>query len=98
MANTRPKTEGRGQDRPARRTGRQRAQRLQEVWACRAVNRAVDTTAADKGRVRGRDDNVNVSSGDVAPDNQDLHEPKAARTQACLINPTISPTVPARAG
>jgi hypothetical protein len=53
------------------------------------MNRAVDTTAADKRRVRGRDDNVDVSSGDVAPDDLDLHEPKAARTLACLINWTI---------
>jgi hypothetical protein len=53
------------------------------------MNRAVDTTAADKRRVRGRDDNVNVSSGDVAPDNLDLHELKAARTQGCLINSTV---------
>lgn len=89
MANARSKTEGRGQDRPTGRTGRQWAQRLQKVWACGAMNRAVDTTAADKRRVRGRDDNVNVSSGDVTPDNLDLHELKAARTQDCLINATV---------
>jgi hypothetical protein len=35
------------------------------------MNRAVDATAADKGRVRGCDDDVNISSGDVIPDNPD---------------------------